>query len=405
MKYRISILSILIIAVGVWALSPAPLAHNPKAGESETAPPDAMEVAARMVNDVLRVRPEETIQFNTDLSNPALTEELALAIRRAGGFPLIVYGSARLTRRIIEETPEAHLARTPTFQIKMLRVVDAAINLAAPDSPALFAQVPEHRLALVRKANQPVGERFQSSSRRTVTLGNAGVPSAQQAKYYDTSLHRLEHYFWSSVDVSPQELQARGERVRAALEGARTLRLTAANGTSLTMTLVDRPVVLNSGVMEPQPVESAHEARNVWLPAGEAYTSPLETSAAGVLKVKTAQYRGVKIEDLKLKFREGRVVKLTAAKGGEVLEEALALSSGDKDRIAVIDIGLNPKSRSIPGSSFLSFEMEGLVTVGIGGVGWAPTENRSDFAATFFVPGATLEADGRVIVKEGKLKI
>ncbi len=412
MRYRVPVLTILIIAVGAWLLSPSPLAGDSKAAASGTAgvskamaASNPADIAARIVAEVLEVKPDETIRVNTDLSNRELTEELALAIRRSGAFPLIVYGSARLTRRIIEETPEAFLASTPTFPVKLLRVVDGTINLAAPDSPAMFAQVPEHRLALVRKANQSVAERIQASPMRSVTLGNAGVPSKQQAEFYGTSLEKLERYFWSAVNVSPNELHARGERVRAALQDARTLRLTSADGTDLTMSLAGRPIVLNSGILEPQTANREHQARNVWLPAGEAYTSPLETAADGVVKVKAAQYRGIKIEDLTLKFREGRVVKLSAAKGAEILKEALALSSGDKDRIAVIDVGLNPQSRLIPGSSFRSYEMEGLVTLGIGGVTWAPTENRSDFAATFFLPNATLEADGRTIVKDGKLKI
>jgi leucyl aminopeptidase (aminopeptidase T) len=143
----------------------------------------------------------------------------------------------------------------------------------------------------------------------------------------------------------------------------------------------------------------------VWLPAGEAFTSPLETSANGILRVDSAEYRGIKVRDLRLMFSDGRVVDLTAEKGADALQEALLLSGGDKDRIAVIDVGLNPHSRLIPGSTYHSYEMEGVVTVGIGGISWAPTENRSDFAATFFLPNATLEADGRVIVKEGKLQI
>ncbi|MEE9231070.1 MAG: aminopeptidase [Acidobacteriota bacterium] len=412
MKYHVPVLTILIIAVGAWLLSPAPLAEDSRAAASATAGVaeatttlNSADIATRIVNDVLEVKPGETIQVNTDLSNLELTEELALTIRRSGAFPLIVYGSARLTRRILQETPEAYLASTPTFQVKMLRVVDGMINLASPESPAMFAQVPEHRLMLVRKANQTVAARIQASPLRTVTLGNAGIPSKQQAKFYGTSLEKLERYFWNAVDADPDELQARGERVRAALQDARTLRLTSAEGTNLTMKLVGRPIVLNSGILEPQAVDREHQARNAWLPAGEAYTSPLETAADGVVKVKVAQYRGIKIEDLTLKFREGRVIKVSAAKGAEVLEEALALASGDKDRIAVIDIGLNPKSRLIPGSSFRSYEMEGLVTLGIGGLVWAPTENQSDFQATFFLPNATLEADGRIIVKDGKLKI
>jgi leucyl aminopeptidase (aminopeptidase T) len=368
--------------------------------------PGRAAIAQRIVNDALVVRPGEAVQVTTDLSDPALVEEVAVALRRAGAFPFIVYDSPRLGRRILEETPEPYLALTPEYQIRLLRVIDAAINLAPPAPPDLLARVPEHRMALVRKANEPVAERMQASSLRSVTLGNNGYPSPELARFHNAPPRALHDGFWRAVAVDPAAMRARGERVRAVLASARSLVLTAPNGTRLEMRLVGRPVILNDGTTDAQRDPKVERtARQVWLPAGEAYTSPLETSANGVLRIDSSNYRGIKIQDLRLMFRDGRVSELGAQRGGEALREALALAGGDGDRIAVIDVGLNPESRPIAGSTYLSYEMEGVITVGIGGVDWAPTENRSDFAATFFLPGATLEADGRTVVKEGRLEI
>jgi leucyl aminopeptidase (aminopeptidase T) len=413
MRFRAALLSVFVALLVAVLAAPSLFAHDPASAKSaraaeakRPASPGPAEIARRIVNDVLKVHPEEAIQVNTDLSNPALVDEVAVAISRAGGFPHIVYTSPRLTRRLLEETPEPYLAQTPDYAIKMLRVIDATINLVSPDSPTVLAQVPEHRLALVRKATEPLAERTQASPGRVVSLGNNGVPSKDLAQFHNAPLPALEDNFWRAVDASPAELRARGEKVRAVLSEARTLRLTAPNGTQLEMKLVGRPVILNTGdIPESRQVSEEHQLRQVWLPAGEAFTSPLETSANGILRVDSAEYRGIKVRDLRLMFSDGRVVDLTAEKGADALQEALLLSGGDKDRIAVIDVGLNPHSRLIPGSTYHSYEMEGVVTVGIGGISWAPTENRSDFAATFFLPNATLEADGRVIVKEGKLQI
>jgi leucyl aminopeptidase (aminopeptidase T) len=401
----LSMLSALALA-GV-AGAPGLLGHDqPGEGPRAAGAPNPAAIARRIVNDTLAIRPGEAVQLTTDLSDPALVEEVALAIRRAGAFPLIVYDSPRLARRILEETPEPYLAATPEYQIRMLRVVDAAINLAPPAPPDLLARIPEHRLALVRKANEPVAERMQGSPLRSASLGNNGFPSRELARFHNAPYTALEQGFWRAVGVDPAHLRARGERVRAILANANSLVLTAPNGTRLEMRLVGRPILLNDGAADaPRDPGAPPEARQVWLPAGEAYTSPLETSANGVLRIASTDYRGIKIEDLRLMFRDGRVAEMAAQRGGEALREALALAGGDGDRIAVIDVGLNPESRPIPGSTYLSWEMEGVVTVGIGGIDWAPTENRSDFSAAFFLRDATLEADGRAIVKEGRLQI
>ena len=68
-----------------------------------------------------------------------------------------------------------------------------------------------------------------------------------------------------------------------------------------------------------------------------------------------------------------------------------------------IDLGLNPRSRTPTGSSYYSWEMGGMVTLGLGNNSWAGGENDSDAALALHVPGTTLSINGKTIVKDGKL--
>jgi leucyl aminopeptidase (aminopeptidase T) len=112
-------------------------------------------------------------------------------------------------------------------------------------------------------------------------------------------------------------------------------------------------------------------------------------------------YRGIKIRNLKLTFAEGRVAHLEAAQNAQALRQAIEASSGDKDVFAFVDIGVNPNSRPIRNADYHTYEMAGMVTIGIGQAPWADSPNESEFGQDFFVPRATLEIDGRTIIKDG----
>ena len=149
----------------------------------------------------------------------------------------------------------------------------------------------------------------------------------------------------------------------------------------------------------------ANKPAQVWLPAGEVYTAPDPSSVNGTAVVQLAEYRGIKIKNLRLTFSNGKVTQIDAAQNGEALKEALAKSSGDKDVFSFVDIGVNPNSRTIPNSDYCSFEMNGMVTIGIGQAPWAESPNQSEFAQEFFIPHATLEVDGKPIVRDGRIAI
>ena len=76
------------------------------------------------------------------------------------------------------------------------------------------------------------------------------------------------------------------------------------------------------------------------------------------------------------------------------------LASGDKDRIAAISIGTNPKAQV----GFLQNSIvRGAVSVGLGGNEFLGGPNKSSFGFESTIRAAALEVDGKEIVRDGKL--
>ncbi|MCK5760111.1 MAG: aminopeptidase, partial [Candidatus Delongbacteria bacterium] len=76
-------------------------------------------------------------------------------------------------------------------------------------------------------------------------------------------------------------------------------------------------------------------------PDGEVFTGPVEDSVEGVIKFSfPAIYNGKEVENVKLYFEKGKVIKATADKGLEFLEQMLDTDEGSR-YVGEIAIGTN----------------------------------------------------------------
>ena len=67
------------------------------------------------------------------------------------------------------------------------------------------------------------------------------------------------------------------------------------------------------------------------LPDGEVFTAPIEDSVNGHIRFTyPGVYMGNEIEDIYLEFVDGKVIKATAKKGEEVLQQLLQVENADK---------------------------------------------------------------------------
>jgi hypothetical protein len=103
-------------------------------------------------------------------------------------------------------------------------------------------------------------------------------------------------------------------------------------------------------------------------------------------------------------FKGGRMTGFKADKNAKMLQEFFKFAKGDIGVLSVVDIGLNPNSHPLTGSLYASFEMRGLVTLGIGNSAWAGCDVEADSGLSMHIPEATLTIDGVLSVENGQLK-
>jgi len=145
------------------------------------------------------------------------------------------------------------------------------------------------------------------------------------------------------------------------------------------------------------------------LPDGEVFTGPVEDSINGHIRFTyPGIYIGKEIENIFLEFKDGKVVKGTADKGEELLQEILKIENANI--IGEFAIGTNYGIQKFTKNMLFDEKMGGTMHCALG-LGFEDTgsKNKSaihwDILKDMKLPGSKILADGKVIYEEGKWKI
>ena len=96
---------------------------------------------------------------------------------------------------------------------------------------------------------------------------------------------------------------------------------------------------------------------------------------------------------------------MTADEGVEGMQRYFAELDDASKKLSLINIGLNPESRPLKGSDYVSWEMSGVPTVLVGNAKWAGCETGGEGGHAVHQPGATLTAGTAEVIKDGNLAL
>jgi len=350
------------------------------------------------------VKEGDKVLINGSVRDNALFEELAVEAMKLGAQPLIAVWSDTLSRRSYDEVPEAFDSRPPALNLAMINLFDVQLSVEASESESVLAGVPAARVATREKASMAVTAAFLKRGVRAVNLGNGLYPTAAAAARLGKAQAEIAALFWKAAMVAPETLRARGEAMRAVLAGATSMTLSSANGTKITFGVDAAKAMVSDGAITPEKVTRGGAAVQTWLPAGELLVPVTPGTGEGTIVIDKVLQQGQVIEGLTLAISKGKLVSMTAKNGLDALKAYYDASSGGKDLFSWIDLGLNPDAALPTDTGRIVWMAPGGVTIGIGdNTGWGGT-NVSSFTFAGAVPGATLAADGKVMIDNGVLK-
>lgn len=394
--------------------SPAPEAPADTAAPAEAAPAAAVdapaaqdELATRVIGQSAAVKEGEVVLIMGRQQDAGLMEDLAVAARKTGAFPMIVYESDRLTRRMFFDVPPKYDSQTDALGLKMAGIADVLIDISNDTTENLFEGADPARMAARGKADVPVLEAIARNNVRTVELGNNLYPTPWRAERYGMSQEALADMFWKGINVDYTQMQARGEEVKAAIAAGRTVHVTHPNGTDLSFDVGGRKVLSSDGLLSEDDLKQGGGATAVFLPAGDVYTTPVPGTGEGKLVHTRTHFRGKQIDNLTLTFAGGKVTAMSGSGPGYADFKAShdAVDDARKDELGYIDLGINPNIKLPASASIGSWVPAGSVTIGTGGNVWAGGDNAAPFGIAVHLTGSTVTLDDKPVVDKGELKL
>jgi aminopeptidase len=256
-----------------------------------------------------------------ELAEPLIVE-VVRAVLAAGAIPHVRASVQGIDEAYLAAAGDGQLDHLPPYALEEMDAIDARISILAAWNTRELSGIDPAKLARRSRAAQPVMGRFmERSAAGELKWCVTAYPCDAFAQDADMSLDQYADFVyragWLHLDDPAAAWRAYAGKVQALadrISSVRTLRVVAED-TDLTVGVGGRTWVASRG------------ERN--FPDGEIFTGPLESETNGEVRFSfPAVMGGREVQDVRLRFEDGRVVKAEAEVGQAYLEQMVAMDAG-----------------------------------------------------------------------------
>ncbi|HET6642764.1 MAG TPA: aminopeptidase [Gaiellaceae bacterium] len=329
---------------------------------------------------------------------PLIASMYRFALSR-GALPYTHVRPAGVEEILLAEGNNEQLAYIPESERQQSEQLDAWATIwSESNTRAMTRADPERRKRQLAAHYRMVNRRWGRISAGELTWCGTLFPTEAHAQDAEMSLAEYEDFVYGACHVRPDddpiahwestsaELAARARQ----LETVRELRIVGP-GTDLRVVVEGRPWL---------PSDGRHN-----MPDGEVFTSPVETGTEGdIYFAFPSIFQGREVEDVRLRFSEGRVVHAEASSGEDYLRALIATDEGSSV-LGEVAFGLNYEIDRFTRNILFDEKIGGTMHVALGGgFSEAGTQNISDLHWDLICDlreNGEVYADGALVWKAG----
>jgi aminopeptidase len=284
--------------------------------------PRYTELAELLINYSTRLQKGERVLIEVSDVPDEFAVELMRAARRAGAVPVIEVRHSRVTREITRDTDAKHASLVRDIELARMKKMQAYIAIRGAANASESADVPSGKMALYSKTLRPVMN-WRVNKTRWVVLR---WPTPSMAQGAGMSTEAFEDLYFRVCTLDYRKMAKAMEPLRKRMAKADQVHITAP-GTDLRFSIKGIGAVQCEGL------------RNV--PDGEVFSCPVKDSVQGHIQFNTPTiYSGTKFENVRLAFKDGKIVEATA-NNTKRLNEILDTDAGAR-YVGEFSLGLHP---------------------------------------------------------------
>jgi len=366
------------------------------------ADPRVETVARILVDYSVNVQPGEFVQIRGAPEGAPLLLAVYQRVLERGGFPWMRLGLDDSAEIFFKYASDAQLDFVPDVDRQMIEEMKANISVWTETNTKALTNVDPAKQARAQAARRPLSERFlERAAKKDLKWTGTAYPTLAFAQDAEMSLREFEDFVYRAALVhEPDPIAAwkafskTQQRLIDWLKDKRQVRIVSPD-TDLTLSIGGRLWVNCDG----------HEN----FPDGEIFTGPVEDSVNGHVRFSyPACEGGREVEDVRLWFENGKVVKATAAKNEEFLLTMIDTDQGARF-LGEFAFGTNQGVQRFTKNILFDEKIGGTVHMALGsGYPETGSQNRSAIHWDMICDlrkGGEVWVDGVLFAKDGRFLI
>jgi aminopeptidase len=286
--------------------------------------PRIIKLAENIINYSLEIKKGEKVLIETFGDETLLTRELVREAYKAGGLPYLTNKNNELIRVLLEGCNEDQIKETASFEIERMKRMDAYVGIRSGYNVSELGQVASDKMEIYMKHYQkPLHSDVRVKNTKWCVLR---YPNHSMAQLANMPTEIFEDFYFKVCNLDYGKMSKSMDVLVKYMEKADRVRITGKD-TDLSFSIKGMPAIKCDGKLN--------------IPDGEVFSAPLKSSVNGVITYNTpAVYMGVTFENIRLEFKEGKIIKATA-NDTERINQIFDTDEGAR-YVGEFSIGLNP---------------------------------------------------------------
>lgn len=366
------------------------------------ADPRIINLARILVKYSIDVQPEDKVALiGTSLAEPLLTE-LYRATLRAGGYPQMIVRLPETQYILLTEGNDAQLEFVSPLSELVMSEYDCQIYISSDSNTRIMTNIDPEKQRLHTSAQAPLMKTYmQRAATGELRWVLSVFPTEAYAQDAEMSLTEFEDFVYSTTFADTENpvdewlaIRAFQQRLVDWLAGKKEVQVKGPN-VDLMLSIDGRRFRNSDG------------DRN--MPSGEIYTSPVEESVQGWIRLTyPAVLLGKEAQGVELHFKNGKVVEATAEKNEMFLHSILETDSGAKF-VGEFAVGTNNRIRRFMRNILFDEKMGGTIHLALG-TSFPELGGKNSSAIhwdmiTDMREGGQIFVDGELFYESGEFKV
>ncbi|GAB4568808.1 MAG: aminopeptidase [Anaerolineae bacterium] len=364
--------------------------------------PRLTKLADLLVNYSVELQPGEWTMIRAEVVALPLAREVYRAVLQAGGYPLLNLYDEESSLISARYASDEQLTWISPMEKLMVEELDVLIALRATNNTRAMTNVDPARMAKAQAARRELSARQMARTaagefKWTLTQ----YPTQASAQEAEMSLSEYEDFIFGATFCDRDDPVAEWNRVSEMqqrmvdwLKGKQHVTVRSAN-CDLSLSIEGREFINSNGKKN--------------MPSGEIFTGPVEESVNGWVRFTyPAIYQGRSVEDVELRFENGRVVEASASKNEDFLLTQLNIDEGAR-YLGEFAIGTNFGIQKFTGNILFDEKIGGTIHMALGR-SYPETGGKNQSAIHWDMicdmrAGGEIHVDGELFYKDGEFVV